>query len=273
RQQHHGFGRVGELRDRPAIEWTAQALSGITANYVAENQDPRYTGIGMADPFTGYAAYSSILAALLQRQKTGEGRLIDVAMLDSLYVLQTSAVVNQALEGRSKSIEGRFRANVGHFRTKEGRIFIVFLLQKWFEIFCDIIGDSEFLNDPRFLNTQKRQENGDAFVMELERRLAQRPAVEWEPLLVKHGIPAAVVNTLEEFTKHPHVQSRKILSEVEVDYLEHPVSLVGAAYKFDKDGPEFQGPVPALGAHTQEILKAYGYSDEELKEMKVEGVI
>ncbi|MFC1534548.1 CoA transferase [Thermodesulfobacteriota bacterium] len=120
----------------------------------------------------------------------------------------------------------------------------------WAFSFCGVGGDSEFLNDPRFINPQKREENSDVFVAELERRLAQRMAVEWEPLLIKRGIPASVLNAIEDFTKHPHVQSRKILSKVEIDGYDHPIDLVGAAFKFDKDGPEFQGPVPALGSHT-----------------------
>ncbi|MFC1532156.1 CaiB/BaiF CoA transferase family protein [Thermodesulfobacteriota bacterium] len=267
-----GFGQDGVLRDRPALEWTVQAISGMTASYVDEDEDARKTGLGVIDTFTGYVAFSSILSALLQRQQTDKGQRIDVAMLDSAFVLQTPQMVSNILRDEAGN-EQKIRANVGHFHAKDGRVFICTLLQKWFESLCEVLEAPELLSDPRFTDIQKREENSDAYVAEVESRLAKRPAAEWEKELVRRKVPTSVVGTMKEIANHPHVKNRGILSKVKADGHEDPITLVGAAFKFNEGGPSFQGPVPSLGEHTKEVLNAAGFTDDEINEMKASGVI
>src|SRR6185295_16259082 len=82
-----GYGQTGPLRDYPAIEWAVQAMSGMAAGYIADDVDGAYLGQGVLDPFSGYVAFSAILAALLQRMQTGTGQRIDTAMLDAAMLL------------------------------------------------------------------------------------------------------------------------------------------------------------------------------------------
>ena len=107
-----GYGQAGPLRDVPAIEWAVQAMSGMTAAYVSEDADHRDLGLGVLDPFSGYVAFSAILVALLQRQQTGEGQRIDVAMLDAALMLMSPSVAAHFMgaEGREARLWYRVRS-------------------------------------------------------------------------------------------------------------------------------------------------------------------
>jgi crotonobetainyl-CoA:carnitine CoA-transferase CaiB-like acyl-CoA transferase len=87
-----GYGQAGPLRDYPAIEWAVQAMSGMAASYIADDADGAYLGVGVLDLFSGYVAFSAILAALLQRQHTGTGQHVDASMLDAALLLMAPQV-------------------------------------------------------------------------------------------------------------------------------------------------------------------------------------
>ena len=87
-----GYGQAGPLRDYPAIEWAVQAMSGMSASYISDDVDGAYLGLGVLDPFSGYVAFSAILAALLQRQQSNIGQYIDVSMLDAALLLMAPRV-------------------------------------------------------------------------------------------------------------------------------------------------------------------------------------
>ena len=89
-----GFGQQGPLRDFPAIEWSVQAMSGMSAGYLGDEGDGAQLGLGVLDPFSGYVAFSAILAALLQRQHTGQGQHIDASMLDAALLLMAPRVAS-----------------------------------------------------------------------------------------------------------------------------------------------------------------------------------
>ena len=166
----------------------------------------------MLDPFSGYVAFSAILAALLQRQQTGQGQRIDVAMLDAALTLMSGAVSSHFLGAARSGCRCGRRWPASRPRT--GTLFIAALHQKWFESLCRIIDAPELLADPRFADHAARQRHADALTAALEARIATRPAAELERDLVKAGLPASIVRTLPEILAHPHVQARGILQQV-----------------------------------------------------------
>ena len=112
-----GYGQTGPLRNYPAIEWAVQAMSGMSASYVADDVDGAYLGIGVLDPFSGYVAFSAILAALLQRAQTGRGQRIDVSMLDAAMLLMAPRIVSHQLGQRGQDGLGR-RPTMVRYRAK-----------------------------------------------------------------------------------------------------------------------------------------------------------
>jgi crotonobetainyl-CoA:carnitine CoA-transferase CaiB-like acyl-CoA transferase len=270
-----GYGQEGPLRDVPAIEWAVQAMSGMTASYVSEDADRRDLGVGVLDAFSGYVAFSSVLAALLQRQQTGLGQRVDVAMLDGALTLMSPSVASHFL-----GVEGREarRPTMARFPTQDQRtVFIAALHQPWFERLCRILDAPELLDDPRFADHAARQQNADALTAALEVRTATRPADELEGDLVRAGLPASIVRTLPEILGHPHVRQRGILQQVPLSDGDgddgEPLTLVGPAFRFGEGGLGFQGGVPALGQHTDEVLAGLGYSEAEIEGLRAAGAL
>ncbi|MCA1644665.1 MAG: CoA transferase [Chloroflexi bacterium] len=252
-----GYGQTGPLRDYPAIEWAVQAMSGMAAGYIADDLDGAYLGQGVLDPFSGYIAFSAILAALLQRQQTGIGQRIDTAMLDAAMLLMSPRVAAHFL-GEQKGSATERRPTMVRYRAKDRRIFIGALHRKWFARLCHIIDAPHLLDDPRFSNQRTQAEHADELIEAIEAKLVERPAAEWEVEFVNAGLPASVARSLEEVLKHPHLSARGILVEVDVPQLGRQATVVGAGFQFEHDQPRFQGPVPRLGQHTAEVLAELG---------------
>jgi crotonobetainyl-CoA:carnitine CoA-transferase CaiB-like acyl-CoA transferase len=255
-----GFGQTGPLRDYPAIEWAVQAMSGMTASYVDADAEGARLGLGVLDLFSGYVAFSAILAALLQRATTETGQYIDASMLDAALVLMAPRVAATLLGDGGGGDLGR-RPTMVRYRARDRRIFVAALHRKWFERLCHIIGAPELLEDARFATSASQAQHADELIAAIESRLATRPAAEWEAAFVEAGLPASVVRGLAEVLAHPHVQQRGILSEVEAPDLGASARIVGPAFRFAHDGPYFQGPVPRLGEHTESVLSELSQSD------------
>jgi len=255
-----GYGQTGPLRNYPAIEWAVQAMSGMSASYVADDADGAYLGVGVLDPFSGYVAFSAIMAALLQRAQTGLGQRIDVSMLDAAMLLMAPRIVSQQLGERGQDGLGR-RPTMVRYRARDRRLFVAALHRKWFVKLCDIIGAPHLADDPRFATQRSQAEHADELIAAIEARLVSRSASEWEVEFVQAGLPASVVRTLHEILAHPHLAARGTLQPVHVPELNRDLDVVGAGFIFEHDQPAFQGPVPRLGEHTAEVLAELGLSD------------
>lgn len=248
-----GYGQEGPMAAMPAIEWSVQAASGMAASYLGPESDPLDLGIGMLDPFTGYVAFSGILAALLARGRDGRGRRLDVSMLDAALALASGNVTASLLGGPDS--HGR-RATMGRYMARDRRLFIAALNPAWLERLCDIIGAPELLADPRFATPKAREANADAFVDAIEARLSGRDAIDWESALVSAGIPAGAMRTMAEIAASPHVLARGIISHVDSPHGAIPV--VGSAFMMAGETRAPRGPIPALGAHTEAVLAEIG---------------
>jgi crotonobetainyl-CoA:carnitine CoA-transferase CaiB-like acyl-CoA transferase len=248
-----GYGQSGPLRNYPAIEWAVQAMSGMSASYIDDAADGAYLGLSVLDPFSGYVAFSAILAALMQRERTRRGQYIDVSMLDAALLLMSPRIVSQQLDEPEPGSSGR-RPTMVRFRARDRRLFVAALHRKWFVKLAEIIGAPELADDPRFASHRSQAQHADELISAIEARLATHPAAEWERAFVEAGLPASVVRKLEELLAHPHVQARGSLQPVDFPDLDRRLNIVGAGFTFAHDQPRFHGHVPRLGEHTDEIL-------------------
>ena len=139
-----GYGQTGELRSRPAMEWSVQAMSGINRIYVDEDAPPTTLGLSILDPFAGYMAFAAVMAALLQRQKTGIGQRIDIGMFDAAWVLAASSVT-EMLAGITP-VSMIARPNSARFMCRDKRLFISFIWPKWFAALCDVLDAPDMAN-------------------------------------------------------------------------------------------------------------------------------
>ncbi len=252
-----GYGQTGPLRDYPAIEWAVQAMSGMSASYIDDQVDGAYLGVGVLDPFSGYVTFSAILAALLQRQQTNVGQHIDVSMLDAAMLLMAPQVTGLSLGDAAAPGSRSRRPTMVRFRAQDRRLFVAALHRKWFVRLCEIIDAPELLEDARFASQRAQMDNADALIGAIEAKLATRPASEWEREFVQAGLPASVVRSLGEMLVHPHLVERGTLQQVKAaDGLGgRTVNVVGAGFRFEGSQPVFRGDVPALGEHTEEVMR------------------
>jgi crotonobetainyl-CoA:carnitine CoA-transferase CaiB-like acyl-CoA transferase len=268
-----GFGSSGPLRDRPAIEWVIQAVAGVTATYTSEGEDPRRSGIGFADAFTGYVAFSAILAALFQRSRTGEGHRIDVSMLEAVLSLQSPLMLSDVAKSPGNETSANaLRSTMARYRAKDRPIFIAMLFQRWFEAVARAIGRPELISDPRYSDNDARMKAGLTFVRDIELGLQSRTALEWEEELGSLGVPAAALRTRQEVIDHPQITESGFLGATEdVDGTMRPV--FGLPFILDERDTERHEHVPALGEDTETVLAEIGYSKAEIEDLRSQGVV
>jgi len=266
-----GYGQGGELRDRPAMEWSVQALSGISSLYIDPAAPPTTLGLSILDPFAGYMAFAAVMAAILQRQKTGVGQRIDIGMFDAAWVLGASSVVDVLAGDTPVSLVPR--PNSARFMCRDRRLFISFIWPKWFAALCEVLEAPALARDPRFANAASIQANGAALIAEVEQRLARRDAADWAAALSARGVPASPICSVEEAARWPQVRERHLLESVAMPDGQRGLDIVGAGIVFEHGSPRLRGPVPALGEYTRDALRQAGYNDADVDALALAGVI
>lgn len=226
-----GYGQNGEWADRPAIEWSVQAASGLAKAYLSEDRDQLDPGLPVLDAFSGYMGYATIAAALYQRERTGKGTTIDTAMLDAALVIATPRVAAVAAGARP---EMQRRPTVGRYRGSDGkRISIAAASPSAIQNFLDALGLS-------------RELCADELEREIARAISDQPAAYWEAWLLARGIPAALVNDYREVIDSSHVRARGSIIDVVAED-GRTGRTVGPGVRLDGQIPEFDRRVAPLG--------------------------
>lgn len=265
-----GFGQSGPLRDHPAYDHIVQGVSGVMSLTGEPGSGPTKVGFPVVDTFTGYSAAFSVVAALQQRERTGKGQQVDVAMLDCALVLMASMVAPYLTTGISPEKMGNRGFNgsptSNTFYTQDRPITLGANTQRQFETMCRLIDRADLITDSRFLNAAAREQRGDELSAEIQPALLRRPASEWEALLNDASVPAGVVRTIPEVLEEPHLKTRDLL-------LPLPPAANGATgyalnIGFQLGGsPPQLGAAPALGQHTDAILGELGYTPRDIERL------
>lgn len=282
-----GFGQSGPLRDWPAYDHIVQAASGMMMINGEPGQGPLKVGIPLADLFAGHMAAFAILAALAQRDATGLGQRVDVAMLDSLLTLLGSPAATYLYDGEEPRRTGnrgfRLVATSDTYRTADGYLSIGANHQAQFEALCRILGEERLLGDPRFADHRARVRHGSELREELQAIFETRSAERLETELAGARVPASKVRSLPELLDHPHVRERGLLTEVDVPGAAGPVRVVGPGFRLtgassaapagEHAAPAGRAAVPALGQHTDEVLREIGFSAAEISRLREDGAV
>jgi len=234
-------------------------------------------GYPVADTMGGMTAAFAIAAALVRRERTGEGEFIDVSMLEASLVAMGWAVSNwliAAVRPEPMGNENMTASPSGTFRTGKGLLNIAANKQEQFETLCRLIGRGELTADPRFAGREDRKRRRFELKAEIEQALAVRSAGEWSALLNKNGVPAGEVLDVPSVLEHPQVVERELLKTFDcVPAVDRPVRVVRSGFRLASGDPKPASPPPALGADTGDLLAELGFSKREIDELARDGAI
>jgi len=265
-----GFGQKGPLKFNPAIDQIIQSMSGLMNLSGEPGTGPIRIGFPVVDTYTGLLAAFSMVCALLQRERTGEGQHIDVAMFDASMVLMISMLGPFLVAGDKPEKQGNrgysMSPTADTFTTAKGGITLGAVRQEQFEALCKVINRADLVADPRFADRKLRFENGDALQAEVTRELMKRPAEEWEQLLNDAGVAAGVVREMSDAAALAHFDERNLKIPVHVPGIANEnVHILNAGFRYAHDAPGHNRPPPRLGEHTREVMEELGFEAGQIE--------
>ncbi|MDF0599305.1 CoA transferase [Psychromarinibacter sp. C21-152] len=254
-----GFGQVSPLRDHPAIDQIVQSMSGLMNVSGLEEDGPIRIGIPIVDTFCGVLAALAMLAAVIQRDRFGgEGRMIDVAMLDATMVMMLSVVNPFLLNGTPYERcgnRGFSRAPTADtFSCAEGQITIGAVQDNQVRRLFEALGRPDLSDDPRFADRDSRMAHDEVLQAEIRDALAARPAAEWGTILAAAGVPAGEVLYFGDVLDRGWVDERDLF--LSIPFGGGQAQVLNAGFRFDAAGPGHDRPAPKLGADTDAVLSA-----------------
>ena len=269
-----GFGADGPYRDRRAYDLLIQAAAGLIS-LTGTPDHPSRAGLSVADIAAGMNAYAGVLAALIQRGRTGRGQCVEVSMLEaltewvsnSLYFAHYGGAEPARAEASHPSV-----APYGPHRAGDGRM-VIFGLQnprEWLR-FCEIVmGDTDLAADPRFADNPARVANRPALTALIEARFSPLSLESVVALLDQGEIGNAPMNAMADLWAHPQLAARGRWREVATPAGPIAALLPPATLS---DAPAVMGDVPAVGAHTQTILAELGCDDAAIARLRAAGAV
>ena len=270
-----GFGQTGPDADKPAYDQIIQGLSGVMDVNGDERLHPLRCGFPVCDTVGGLNAAFAVVAALFHREKTGEGQIIDVALLDSIMPLQGWVAANLLIGGQPPVPMGNDNftaAPSGTFATQDGHINIAANKQEQWESVCDVLGVPQLKTDPRFQERDTRKKNRKELTPLLEEVLRTRPTDFWVEKLNANDVPSGSILNLEGSLRQAQVVHRQSLQKVQAEGIGE-LELFNLTAKFSATPGEITAPPPRLSAHTEEVLGTIGYGADDVKRLREKGVV
>lgn len=256
-----GYGHSGPFALKPAYDLIIQGISGMMSITGPDPEHPSKVGMSIADVDTGVFAALGCLAALYQREKTGRGQQVDIAMFEVLMAILENAATRTLNTGKAPTAIGNRHVTICPFasiRASDGFFNIAAGNDSLFAKLATALEDPELATDPRFATNDLRLQNWTALEQRLNDAASKKTIAEWCEILDKAGVPAGPLNDMTAALEHPQVEARHIVQTVEHPNA-GPYRCVASAVRLSDSMRETYEPSPVLGADTAkyiaEILK------------------
>ena len=270
-----GYNEGGPYAGRPAYDDLMQGLSGIPALQAEiSGQEPRYMPLTFVDRVMGVSAVHAVLAAIVHRERSGEGQAVDVPMFETVAQL----VLGDHMGGCTfeppidKPGYPRLLApDRRPYRTKDGYVCVLIYNNKEWETFFRAIGQSERFNaDPRLSDHAVRTKHYSEVYAILAEIFTTRTSAEWLALLAEHDIPGVPLYSLDDLIDDPHLQAVGFFQAMEHPS-EGPIRLTGIPSRWSATPPAITRHPPVLGEHSVEVLREAGMEQREIDALLAEG--
>ena len=264
-----GFGQTGPLRDRSAVNLVIEAASGSLSVTGEPGEIPMRPGVQTGDMFGAMFATYAALAGLMGKVRFGEGRQIDVSLVEASIaaaVWETSEYLTTGNVPQPLGHRHRLTAPYQVFQASDGLLVIGCPNDQLFQKIMNVLGLHEAAKDARFAGYALRKANEQALLDVIEPPLAKRQVAELVETLSAFGVPCSKVNSYKDVFENEQAKARKI--EIGgVHRRAGPVRMVRNAVLFDKDGPAVDRMAPLLGEQTAEILSQCGYAPDAIRKL------
>jgi len=272
-----GYGIGGPYDQRPGYDVIVSGIGGLMHITGPEDGSPCKVGVAVTDLTTGLYVHGAIMAALIQRQKTGRGQKIDSSLLASQVAMLSHVATSYLNAGFETGRYGTAHHSIvpyQAFKTHDGHFLVGAGNDGLFKNLCNLLGLDNLADDPLYSTNAARVENRKELLAILEKSFQERPTKDWAELFDGSGIPCGPINDIKQLFEDPQVNYKGMVQE-----LEHPtagrIRMPGPAVEYN--GQTCQGvpiPPPILGEHTIEVLtELLDYDDMKILKLENDGVV
>jgi formyl-CoA transferase/CoA:oxalate CoA-transferase len=270
-----GYGQTGPRRNEAGYDAVMQAEGGLMS-VTGDADRPGYRlGVAITDMVSGLYCAQGITAALLARERTGQGQRVDIGMLDTTAALLTYQAANWFTTGETPKRQGNRHATIAPyetFTTQDGEIVIAVGNDEIWKRFCAVAGLDDMAGDPRFATNKDRMANYEAMRPPIDRVFRTATSVEWVARLNAAGVANGEVRDIGQMLNDPQLAARQM-----IETLMHPTAgatrVIGAPIKLSKDPASVRTPPPVLGQHTDAVLQEIGYDEAAIARLRSRHVI
>jgi formyl-CoA transferase len=270
-----GFGRSGPYAARPGYDTIIEAMGGLMSITGEPAGEPVKVGVAIVDVVTGCLAAWGVSAALVERERTGQGRRVELSLLDSALALLVNQASSFLIGGATPARDGNAHPTIvpyQTFPTADGALMVAVGTDQQFARFCAVLELPGLAEDPRFRTNRERVAHRAELVPLLEAALQGRSAAEWNDRCWAAEIPVSPVQDMAATFADQHVVARGLVTEIA-----HPTAgtlpLVASPVRFADETPQPHRHPPLLGEHTVEVLTEVGFDPVQIAAWLADGTI
>jgi len=269
------YGRGGPYSSRVGFDGIGQVMSGAVY-MTGEPDQPHRAQVAWVDFATALHCAFGTMAALMARERTGEGQVVEGALLATAVTLTNALLIEQAVIKADRiptGNRGQTAAPVDIFRTKDGFIIVQVIGQPLYERWAALMGEAHWLTDPRFKDDISRGNHGELISQRMAHWCAQRTSAEALETLGAAKIPAGEVLRPQQTLDDPHIQAMNFFQATEFPGIPRPAPLAKVPVFLSRTGGSIRRRPPTLGEHTEEIMGELGYDADAISSFRRRGII